>query len=112
MEAIPIPLRSIGKPHLHVVQEREMMQKDDIKFVQSLTDSHSRSKAISRWRRSRMCSFVAFACLGVAAISSFIGGQAAMCGLFSGVAAINFAVAVSTDSKIKIALLIDELKRD
>ena len=88
-----------------------MTQKEDAKFVQRLTDSQSRTEAISRWRRSRTCSFVAFACSFAASITALIGGEAALCGLFSGIAALNFAVAVSTDQKIKIALLMDELRK-
>ena len=87
------------------------MQKEDEKFVEQLADSQSRQQAICRWKRSRMYSLIAFGCSFLAAIASVAGGQAALCGLFSGVAAINFAVAVSTDLKIKIALLADELKK-
>lgn len=88
-----------------------MMMKDDEKFITQVTDPQSHQQSIRRWRRSRTYSYIAFGCLFLAAIVSFAGGQAALCGLLSGIAAVNFAVAVSTDLKIKVALLAGELKK-
>lgn len=88
-----------------------MMMKDDEKFITQVADSQSRQQSIRRWRRSRTYSYIAFGCSFLAAIASLAGGLAALCGLLSGIAAVNFAVVVSTDLKIKVALLTGELKK-
>ena len=88
-----------------------MFQIEDDVFVQSLIDSDSRTEAIRRWRRSRIYSLVPVVCSFAAVVVAFVGDQAAMCGLYSGIAAISFAVVVSIDQKIKFALLIDELSQ-
>jgi len=94
------------------LREKSMTQKEDEKFVGLVTNSQSRKNSIRGWRRSRMFASVASGCSFLAAITSFTGSQGALCGLFAGVAAINFAVALSADLKIKIALLADECRKD
>ena len=87
------------------------MKNDDRRFVDRLVDPQSREQTIGRWRLSRTGSFVAFGCLFLAVIISLAGGKPGMCGLLCGIAGLNFAVAVSTDLKIKVALLVDELTK-
>ncbi|MBT3379010.1 MAG: hypothetical protein HN742_01155 [Lentisphaerae bacterium] len=85
------------------------MRKDDEKFLKQTTDPQARAEAICRWRRSRLLSFIAFLIIFSAALVVLDGDRPAACGLFSGVGALLFAVMVSTDMKIKVALLVDEL---
>lgn len=88
------------------------MLKDDETFVGHVTDPVARQQALRRWRRSRTLSFIASGCLFLGAIASHVGDEAAMCGLSSGIAAVNFTVAVATDMKIKVALLADQQRTD
>ena len=89
------------------------MARDDDKFVGFLRDPDpaSRQTTMLRWKRERTGKFIAFAGFALAALLLLYGGQAALCGLFSGISAVHFAAAVSADTRIKFALLADELQR-
>lgn len=90
------------------------MWTDDDKFLRQTATPSARADAIRRWRLSRRLSFAAFLLFSCAALLSSIdenGG--AFCGLLAGAGALQFAVTLFTDMKIKVALLADELdKRD
>ena len=86
---------------------------DDDVFLRLTATPSARADAIRRWRLCRLLSFIAFLISSCAALIAIGGNEGVWCGLLSGAAAIQFAVTVSTDMKIKIALLADELdKRD
>lgn len=81
---------------------------DDI-LARCLTDSPP-DGYVRRLRASRAASFIALIAMFGAALAALAGGQAALCGLFAAVAALNGALFLTTDMKIKLALLVAELK--
>lgn len=89
----------------------EEMRKDDEKFLSQTATPGARADAVRRWRRARFLSFASFLLFSCAAIVSMVGDRGALCGLLAGVAALQFAVMISTDMKIKVALLADELAK-
>ena len=86
---------------------------DDDVFLRLTATPSARADAIRRWRLCRLLSFVGFLLFSCAALLSIGGNEGVWCGLLAGAGALQFAMMVSTDMKIKIALLADELdKRD
>ena len=89
------------------------MRKDDDKFLRQTATPSTRADAIRRWRLCRLLSFIAFLICSCATLIAIGGNDGVWCGLLAGTGATQFAVTLSTDMKIKIALLADELdKRD
>ena len=87
------------------------MLKDDEQFLSQTATPGARADAIRRWRQARLLSLVSFLLFSCAALVSMVGDRGELCGLLAGVAALQFAVMVSTDMKIKIALFADELDK-
>ena len=86
------------------------MQKDDNRFLKQVTDAEARVEAIRRWRLSRTLSFIAFILLFFCAALGATQGDSGRCGLFAGLGALQFAIVISIDTKIKMALLVEKLE--
>ncbi len=81
------------------------METEDDRFTALIIDPERRPEALRRWARSRRWSFIAATVFLLACIAAFVARMGALCGLFAGVSAINFAAATATDLRIKLALL-------
>ena len=78
---------------------------EDDRFIDLVADAARRPDAMRGWARSRRWSFVAAGLFLLLSIAAFFARMSAICGLFAGVSAINFAAAISMDMRIKLALL-------
>lgn len=81
------------------------MQEDENEFVDEISESEKRKTKLQELKKSRTLYFVAFAGFLIGAFFAFFSGKPALCGLFSGVAAMQLAAAGSIDTKINLILL-------